>query len=95
MNKLQHLNRNFKASGPVRRGVHAHGPVLAPALGVGKGGEEEREMRASSSPPFWANSRGYSAFQYILRGLAPETNRCASRFAADSAIASLGSGPRN
>ena len=52
-------------------------------------------MRASSTPHLGANSRGYSAFQYVLRGLTPETNRCASRFAADSAIASLGSGPRN
>jgi hypothetical protein len=30
---------------------------------------------------FRAKSWGYSAFQYILPDLAPETNRCASRFA--------------
>ena len=50
-------------------------------------GEREREREreegneANLRSPFWAKSRGYSAFQYILPDLTPKTNRCASRFA--------------
>ena len=55
--------------------------------GVGDEGEREegerkkRENEANLRSPFWAKSRGYSAFQYILPDLTPKTNRCASRFA--------------
>ena len=37
-------------------------------------------MRASSTPHLGANSRGYSAFQYVLRGLTPK--RIAARAAS-------------
>ena len=62
-------------------------PGLRRNGGVGdEGGREEgerkkRENEANLRSPFWANSRGYSAFQYILPDLTPKTNRCASRFA--------------
>jgi hypothetical protein len=53
--------------------------------GRGRGGEREREKEegneADLRSPFWAKSRGYSAFQDILPDLTPKTNRCASRFA--------------
>ena len=39
--------------------------------------EKQRKLR----PPFWPDPGGYSAFQYILLGRIPKTNRCASRFA--------------
>jgi len=45
---------------------------------MGKGEEKTSQL----GPSFSAKSRGYSAFQYILPVQAPETNRCASRFAA-------------
>ena len=44
--------------------------------------EKEEGNEANLRSPFWANSWGYSAFQYILPDLTPKTNRCASRFAA-------------
>ena len=51
----------------------------------GEEGERDREKEegneANLRSPFWAKSRGYSAFQYILPDLTPKTNRCASRFA--------------
>ncbi len=44
-----------------------------------RGGEGDRSQLG---PSFAAKSWGYSAFQYILPCQAPETSRCASRFAA-------------
>ena len=49
--------------------------------GGGEGEGKKRENEANLGSPFWAKSRGYSAFQYTLPDLTPKTNRCASRFA--------------
>ena len=49
--------------------------------GRGRGREKEEGNEANLGSPFWAKSRGYSAFQYTLPDLTPKTNRCASRFA--------------
>ena len=63
-------------------------PGLRRNGGVGDEGEREegerkkRENEANLRSPFWAKSRGYSAFQYILPDLTPKTDRCASRFTA-------------
>jgi hypothetical protein len=57
----------------------------------GTGGEsKEEEKKGQPSPLFREDCRGYSAFQYILHSQAPETTRCASRFALTPQKESLG-----
>jgi hypothetical protein len=51
------------------------------AKGGGVDEGKEGGKGAQAQAPFWARSWGYSAFQYILLGRTPKTNRCASRFA--------------
>ena len=56
-----------------------------------RGGEGERSQLG---PSFAAKSWGYSAFQYILPCQAPETNRCASRFATTASALRASAAPQ-
>ena len=56
-----------------------------------RGREEERSQLG---PSFSAKSWGYSAFQYILPCQAPETNRCASRFATTASALRASAAPQ-
>ncbi len=56
-----------------------------------RGGEGERSRLG---PLFAAKSWGYSAFQYILPCQAPETNRCASRFATTASARRASAAPQ-
>jgi hypothetical protein len=56
-----------------------------------RGGEGERSQLG---PSFAATSWGYSAFQYILPCQAPETNRCASRFATTASALRASAAPQ-
>ena len=63
----------------------------------GEEGERDREKEegneANLRSPFWANSWGYSAFQYILPDQTPKANRGASRFAATASALRASAAP--
>jgi hypothetical protein len=59
-----------------------------------RGGEDRQgEKEGELGVPFSAKSWGYSAFQYILPDLTPETNRCASRFATTASALRASAAP--
>ena len=72
-------------------------PVTPGAAGrKGRKGRRRGEVRGKGGGarvPFSAKSWGYSAFQYILPELTPETNRCASRFATTASALRASAAP--
>ena len=77
---------------PLKLGGSPEAQAGARGTEEGTGGEsKEEEEEGQPSPLSREDCRGYSAFQYILHSQAPETNRCASRFA--TAASAQGGGP--
>jgi hypothetical protein len=79
--------------GPAPLGNSPEAQAGARGTEEGTGGESKEEERKGRPGPFKLDSRGYSAFQYILYGQAPETNRCGSRSLRTQAKPKKG-GPR-
>ena len=75
-------------------------PPWDPGPRAERGGREEKGEKEQARGkggrdrvPFSGKSWGYSAFQYILYGLTPKTNRCASGFATTASALRASAAP--
>ena len=87
------LSRKSRPPGSTQAGRLPGSSGRGPGNGGGNGRreqKEEEEEEGQPSPLSREDCRGYSAFQYILHSQAPETDRCASRFALTPPKESLG-----
>ena len=89
--QLSRKSRPGSRPAPLKLGGSPEAQAGARGTEEGTGRErKEEEKKGQPSPLSREDCRGYSAFQYILHSQAPETDRCASRFAPTPQKESLG-----